>query len=74
MFMKSLFGLLLSLPTALFAHPGGGIIALSENSAIIADSVENFVWLVEKGEDPKTAGFEIPWTLAHPWPGRKHLR
>ena len=52
--MKTLFGLLFfTLSTAALAHPGGGIIALSENSAIIADSVENFVWLVEKGQEPK---------------------
>jgi hypothetical protein len=51
--MKNLFGLLFfALFTAAFAHPGGGIIALSENSAIIADSVENVVWLVEKGQEP----------------------
>jgi hypothetical protein len=53
-YMKSLFGLLVfMLSTVGLAHPGGGIIALSENSAIIADSVENFIWLVEKGEEPK---------------------
>ena len=52
--MKTLFGLLFcTLSTAVFAHPGGGVIALSENSAIIADSVENFVWLVEKGQEAK---------------------
>ena len=52
--MKTRFGLLFfALSTAAFAHPGGGIIALSENSAIIADPVENFIWLVEKGQDPK---------------------
>lgn len=52
--MKTSCGLLfLTLSTVAFAHPGGGIIALSENSAIIADSVENFVWLVEKGQEPK---------------------
>ena len=52
--MKSLFGLLVfTLSTAVFAHPGGGIIALSKHSAIIADSVENFIWLVEKDQEPK---------------------
>ena len=41
---------ILLFPTsAVFAHPGGGIIALSENSAIIADSVQNLIWPVEKG-------------------------
>src|SRR4026207_1236120 len=55
--MKTLFGLLFfTFSTAVFAHPGGGIITLSENSAIIADSVENFIWLVEKGQEPKRLG------------------
>lgn len=40
-----------SVPAWVLAHPGGGIIALSEDSAIIADSVENFVWRVAKGEE-----------------------
>jgi hypothetical protein len=45
--MKTLVGLLcFTLSAAAFAHPGGGVIALSENSAIVADSVENFVWRV----------------------------
>ena len=53
-FVKTLVGLLFfTVSTAGFAHPGGGIIALSESSAIIADSVENFIWLVEKGQEPK---------------------
>jgi hypothetical protein len=52
--MKTVFGFLFfALSAAALAHPGGGIIALSENSAIIADAVENFVWLVEKGQEPK---------------------
>jgi hypothetical protein len=52
--MKTLLGLLFfTLSAAVFAHPGGGIIAVSETSAVIADSVENFVWLVEKGQEPK---------------------
>lgn len=52
--MRTLFQLfLLTLSTALLAHPGGGIIALSEDSAIVADPVENFIWLVKKGEAPK---------------------
>ena len=52
--MKTMFGLLLfALCAEVFSHPGGGIIALSDSSAIIADSVENFVWLVVKGQQPK---------------------
>jgi hypothetical protein len=42
-FMKILYSVwLVTLSTAAFAHPGGGIIALSENSTIFADSTENF--------------------------------
>ncbi|MBM3835025.1 MAG: hypothetical protein FJ403_17480 [Verrucomicrobia bacterium] len=41
------------LSIAAFPHPGGGIIALSENSVIVADPTENFVRLLEKGKEPK---------------------
>jgi hypothetical protein len=52
--MKLLYSLwLVALASAAFAHPGGGIIALSENSTIIADSTENFIWLLDKGKEPK---------------------
>lgn len=45
------------------AHPGGGIIALSENSALVADPTENFIWLVEKGQEPKrlVKAFHAHW-------------
>lgn len=52
--MRILFGLwLCGFAAAVFAHPGGGIIALSENAAIFADPTENFIWRVEKGQEPK---------------------
>src|SRR5688572_26791844 len=52
--MKIVFGLLFfTFAFVVFAHPGGGIIALSENSALVADPTENFIWLVEKGQEPK---------------------
>jgi len=62
--MKTLFRFLFFVlfPVA-FAHPGGGIIALSENSAIMADPTENFIWLIEKGQEPKrlVAKFHGHW-------------
>src|SRR5215207_4222439 len=39
--------------TSALAHPGGGIVALSESSAVVTDATENFIWLVESGKDPK---------------------
>src|SRR5688572_20966985 len=42
-----------SLVIAASAHPGGGIVALSEHSALVADPTENFIWLVEVGQEPK---------------------
>jgi hypothetical protein len=45
--------LLVTLSTTVFAHPGGGIIALSENSVVFADPVENFIWLIDKGKEPE---------------------
>lgn len=36
------------LNTAILAHPGGGIVALSEASALLADPTENVVWQVER--------------------------
>jgi len=48
---STLFLLMLALPA--FGHPGGGIVALSEDSAIFADPTENFIWLVERSREPK---------------------
>lgn len=44
---------LILLSTAASAHPGGGIAALSENSVVLADSVENHIWLLDRGQEPK---------------------
>src|SRR6187402_1636753 len=41
------------LSAAAFAHPGGGIIALSENSVIVVDPVENVIWLLGRDQEPK---------------------
>jgi hypothetical protein len=52
--MREIFAVLfLVLSAGVWAHPGGGIIALSEDSALVADPTENFIWLVEKGAEPK---------------------
>lgn len=52
--MKSAFAVLVFvLAAGVFGHPGGGIISLSEDSALIADPTENFIWLVKKGAEPK---------------------
>ena len=53
--MKTLIEILgvLCLVMGVFAHPGGGIVALSEDSAVVADPTENFIWLVEVGQEPK---------------------
>ena len=49
--LRILFALILV--TSAFAHPGGGIVALSENSALVTDPTENFIWIVESGKEPK---------------------
>jgi hypothetical protein len=52
--VKAFLGLLhFTLSITVFAHPGGGIIALSDNSVVIADSVENFIWHLEKAREPR---------------------
>lgn len=52
--MRSLCAVLVFvLAVGSFGHPGGGIVALSKNSALIADPTENFIWLVEKGAEAK---------------------
>jgi hypothetical protein len=35
------------------AHPGGGLVALSETSVIYPDPLSNNVWLLEKGQAPR---------------------
>ena len=62
--MRSAFAVLVFvLAAGVFGHPGGGIIALSEDSALIADPTENFIWLVEKGAEAKrvVAKFHGHW-------------
>jgi hypothetical protein len=52
--MKTLLSLLtFALAIGAFAHPGGGIIAFSDDSALVADPTENFIWLVQKEREPK---------------------
>jgi len=41
------------LATVALAHPGGGIVALSENSMVFADPTENILWRLDPGAEPK---------------------
>ena len=81
--MRTLFGLLVFyLAVSVFGHPGGGIVALSEDSALVADPTENFIWLVKKGSEPKrlVSKFHGHWmtrgrdgdlyTVCEPYPQR----
>src|SRR5687767_4666411 len=53
-FMRALLAILvLFFEMSVLAHPGGGIVAMSEDSAVVADPTENFIWLVEVGQEPK---------------------
>ncbi len=56
--------LLLILPVAVIAHPGGGLIALDENTVIFGDSMYNAVWRLEKGKkaQPLVKKFHAHWT------------
>jgi hypothetical protein len=56
--------LLLILPVAVIAHPGGGLIALNENTVIFGDSMYNAVWRLEKGKkaQPLVTKFHAHWT------------
>jgi hypothetical protein len=52
--MRTLLSVLaFGLAIGVFGHPGGGIVALSEDSAVVADPTENFIWLVKNGQEPK---------------------
>ena len=52
--MRTILSLLiLNFAVGVSAHPGGGIVALSEDSALVADPTENFIWLMQKGQEPK---------------------
>src|SRR5688572_17432571 len=61
-FIKTL--LLLIIPVAVAAHPGGGLIALDANTVIFGDSMYNAVWLLEKGKKQQSLAknFHAHWT------------
>ena len=56
--------LLIILPVAVAAHPGGGLIALDANTVIFGDSMYNAVWLLEKGKKQQALArnFHAHWT------------
>lgn len=56
--------LLLIIPVAVAAHPGGGLIALDMNTVIFGDSMYNAVWRLEKGRKPQALAknFHAHWT------------
>jgi hypothetical protein len=56
--------LLLILPVAVAAHPGGGLIALDTNTVIFGDSMYNAIWRLEKGKKPQAImkNFHAHWT------------
>jgi hypothetical protein len=56
--------LLLILPVAVAAHPGGGLIALDANTVIFGDSMYNSIWRLEKGKKPQAImkNFHAHWT------------
>lgn len=57
--------LLLIVPVAVAAHPGGGLIALDANTVIFGDSMYNAVWLLEKGKKQQALAknFHAHWTM-----------
>ena len=56
--------LLLIIPTAVAAHPGGGLIALDANTVIFGDPAYNVIWRLEKGKKPQALikNFHAHWT------------
>ncbi|MCA1575782.1 MAG: hypothetical protein LC794_00300 [Acidobacteria bacterium] len=56
--------LLLILPVAVAAHPGGGLIAVDANTVIFGDSMYNTIWRLEKGSKPRALvkNFHAHWT------------
>jgi hypothetical protein len=56
--------LLLVIPAAAAAHPGGGLVALDANTVIYGDSMYNAVWRLEKGKKPQALmkNFHAHWT------------
>lgn len=63
--MKAIRALLiLIIPAAAAAHPGGGLIALDADTVIFGDSMYNAVWRLEKGKKPQALmkNFHAHWT------------
>jgi len=56
--------LLLIIPVAVAAHPGGGLVALDLNTVIFGDSMYNAVWRLEKGKKAEALvkNFHAHWT------------
>jgi hypothetical protein len=56
--------LLLIIPVAVAAHPGGGLVALDVNTVIFGDSMYNAVWRIQKGRKPEglVKNFHAHWT------------
>jgi hypothetical protein len=56
--------LLLILPAAVTAHPGGGLIALDANTVIFGDSMYNAVWRLDTGKKQQALAknFHAHWT------------
>ena len=56
--------LILIIPFAAAAHPGGGLIALDANTVIFGDSMYNSIWRLEKGKKPQALvkNFHAHWT------------
>ena len=56
--------LLLIMPVAVAAHPGGGLIALDLNTVIFGDSMYNSIWRLEKGKKAEAlvSKFHAHWT------------
>lgn len=56
--------LVLIIPVAAAAHPGGGLIALDANTVIFGDSMYNSIWRLERGKKPQALvkNFHAHWT------------
>ena len=56
--------LILIIPVAAAAHPGGGLIALDANTVIFGDSMYNSIWRLEKGKKAQALvkNFHAHWT------------
>lgn len=55
---------LLVMPVAVAAHPGGGLIAMNADTVIFGDPMNNVVWRLEKGRKPQAlvTKFHAHWT------------